>query len=85
MAALKTCRQTCQILISQPFNPPPLLMLNWWMTLDLKGRLRFWCIVGMVLNGALYFIGLWMPKVLIASFFVLMLTFLMKSDSAEDI
>jgi hypothetical protein len=60
-------------------------MLNWWMTLDFKGRLRFWCILGLLLNGALYFVGLWMPKVLIACFLILMLTFLTKGDSAADI
>lgn len=60
-------------------------MLNWWMTLDLKGRMRFWCILGIAINGGLFFVGMWLPKVLIACVLVLMLTFLMKSDSAEDI
>jgi len=60
-------------------------MLNWWMTLDLKGRMRFWCLLGIAINGGLFLVGMWLPKVLIACVLVLMLTFLMKSDSAEDI
>jgi hypothetical protein len=60
-------------------------MLHWWMTLDLKGKLRFWAIFGLLLNGALHFIDMWMPKLLIVSILVLILTLFMKDDSAEDI
>lgn len=69
----------------QPGPNSPFLMLNWWMTLDLKEKLRFWCALGLVLNGGLYFVGLWMPRLLVASFLILMATFLMKSDSARNI
>lgn len=60
-------------------------MLHWWMTLDLKGRLRFWAMLGLLLNGTLYFFGVWMPKLLILSVLVFILTLFMKDDTAEDI
>lgn len=60
-------------------------MLHWWMTLDLRGKLRFWAVFGLLLNGGLYFTGFWMPKLLFVSIGLLIITLFMKEDSAEDI
>jgi hypothetical protein len=60
-------------------------MLNWWMSLELRGRLTFWGVFGLVVNGVIFFMGLWIPVLLFVSIGLLLLAMVMKSDDSTDI
>jgi hypothetical protein len=58
-------------------------MLHWWSTLDFRGKLIFWGVFGLVVNGILYFNGLWMPKLLFAAIAMLMVSLFISSDNSD--
>jgi hypothetical protein len=60
-------------------------MLNWWMTLDMRGKLAFWGVFGLVVNGLAFLIGLWMPVLLFVSIGLLALALVMKAEDSTDI
>ena len=60
-------------------------MLNWYMYLDTRGKLAFWGAFGLVVNGIIYFIGLWMPILLFVSIGMLFIAAFMKSEDSTDI
>ncbi len=60
-------------------------MLNWFICLGARGQLAFWGVFGLVVNGVIYFIGLWMPVLLFVSIGMLMLAAVMKSEDSTDI
>jgi hypothetical protein len=55
-------------------------MLDWWINLSLRGKLIFWGVFGIAVNGVLYFIGLWMPILLFVSCGFLLLAFVVPDD-----
>jgi len=60
-------------------------MLNWWMSLGIRGKLAFWGVFGLVVNGVIFFIGLWMPILLFVSIGLLLLALVMKGEDSTDI
>jgi len=60
-------------------------MLNWYIALDTRGRLFFWGVFGLLVNGAIYFIGLWMPILLFVSIGMIFVAACMKSEDSTDI
>ena len=60
-------------------------MLNWFSNLDTRGQLFFWGIFGLLVNGGLFFIDLWMPVLLFVSIGMLLLGAVMKSEDSTDI
>ena len=61
------------------------IMLRWYMFLDARGKLFFWGTFGLLVNGVIYFLGVWMPVLLFVSIGMLFLAFLMKSEDSTDI
>lgn len=60
-------------------------MLNWWMSLGIRGKLAFWGVFGLIVNGVLFFIGLWMPILLIVAVGLLFLALIVKAEDSTDI
>ena len=68
--------------ITTPFRIP---MLAWYSSLGARGKLFFWGTFGVVVNGAIYFMGIWMPILLFVSIGMLFVAALMKSEDSTDI
>ena len=66
-------------------HPVSHLMLAWYSSLGVRGRLFFWGTFGVVVNGAIYFMGIWMPILLFVSIGMLFVAALMKSEDSTDI
>jgi hypothetical protein len=60
-------------------------MLNWFQSLDTRGKLAFWGGFGVVVNGVIYFLNIWMPILLFVSIGMLFIAALMKSEDSTDI
>jgi lipopolysaccharide export LptBFGC system permease protein LptF len=60
-------------------------MLNWYQSLGARGRLAFWGAFGLVVNGIIYPLGIWMPILLFVSIGMLFIALLMKSEDSTDI
>ena len=60
-------------------------MLNWWMSLGTRGKLACWGIFGLLVNGGLFLVDLWMPILLFVSIGLLCLAMVMKSESSTDL
>ncbi len=60
-------------------------MLNWWMSLGIRGTLAFWGVFGLVVNGVIFFIGLWMPILLFVSIGLLLLAMVMRGEDSTEI
>ncbi len=60
-------------------------MLYWYSNLDTRGKLAFWGTFGLIVNGVIYFLGLWMPILLFVSIGMLVLALGMKSEDSTDI
>jgi len=55
------------------------------MSLGIRGKLAFWGVFGLVVNGVIFFIGLWMPILLFVSIGLLLLALVMKGEDSTDI
>ena len=51
--------------------------------MELKGRLLFLATLGLLANGILYCVGLWMPYLLATAIACLIVGFLLPSDDAS--
>ena len=60
-------------------------MLNRYICLDARGKLAFWGVFGLVVNGVIFFLGLWMPILLFVSIGMLLMAAIMKSEDSTDI
>jgi uncharacterized membrane protein len=60
-------------------------MIYWYANLDTRGKLAFWGTFGLVVNGVIYFLGLWMPILLFVSIGMLVLALGMKNEDSTDI
>ncbi|MFM7181356.1 MAG: hypothetical protein ACKO2G_07835 [Verrucomicrobiales bacterium] len=60
-------------------------MLNWWSNLGIRGKLIFWGTFGLLVNGVLYVMGMWMPKLLFAAVGMFLVALFVKGDSSTDL
>jgi len=60
-------------------------MLNWWMTLTIRGKLAFWGIFGVVMNGIMLLVNLWMPILLMVSIGMLLIAAVMRGEDSTDL
>ena len=51
--------------------------------MELKGRLLWFATLGILANGIFYFMGFWMPKLLIVSIAFLIVGYVLPSDDAS--
>lgn len=60
-------------------------MWNWWLTTDLRGKLIFWGIFGLVLNGLMALFGYWMPRMCFMALGLLLVGLCIRSESSTDL
>ena len=61
------------------------VMLNWWSSLGIRGKLIFWGIFGLLVNGVLFLVDLWMPKLLFVAAAMFVAALFVKNDSSTDL
>jgi hypothetical protein len=52
--------------------------------MDLKTKLLYFAVIGLVANGVLYFFGIWIPKLLFAAIACLIVGYLFPSDTSAN-
>lgn len=60
-------------------------MWNWWLTTDFRGKLIFWGVFGLVLNGILFLFGYWLPKMLFVAIGMLLTAMCLRNEDSTDI
>jgi len=60
-------------------------MWHWWLTTDLRGKLLFWGLCGLALNGILLLFGYWMPKMLFVASGLLLVGFSLRKEDSTDL
>ena len=60
-------------------------MLYWYSNLDLRGKFALYGVFGLVVNGIIFFLGIWMPILLGMSILALIVAACMKSEDSTDI
>ena len=60
-------------------------VLNWWSNLGIRGKLIFWGIFGLVVNGLLFLVDLWMPKLLFIAIGMFVVALFVKGDTSTDL
>lgn len=60
-------------------------MLSWFSNLDLRGRFALFGVFGLIVNGLIFFLGMWMPILLGMSLLALVVAACMKSEDSTDI